>query len=641
MILKSRRLFYVPAWHPDPVNAVAAGLWFRDTRFLDGVRVDVAGATPEAEMLAVERDRTVTRHGPATITLTLGDTMSIELTVESGPARILLSADFKDIFELRGWVARGRGQVLRPEVGDGIHLGYRARDGHRLSTSITHTGELEIVPTAEGVSLLAPGPGTYRIEVTPGALPAVGPPRPVSARISTDNPTLDRLMRQGVDDLLSLETEFPDGVMPAAGLPWYMAPFGRDALIVSWQTLHLDPWRAAACLRTLASLQGRKVDPATGEEPGKIIHEARYGELARLGEIPHRPYYGSVDSTPLFLMVAADTIAWGAEPGLARELAPAIDAAVEWVTGWGDPDGDGLIEYPLRDLSQVPPLVARHQSWKDSTDSLHYPDGTEPEGPIAPVEVQGYAHRALRTFAAIARADGDIDRAGDLEAKAEALAGRINGAYWLGDWYAQALDGARRPVDAISSNGAQLLFSGAVPPDRAESMVERMLRPDLWSGWGVRTLGTGMADYDPLSYHNGSVWPHDNGIIADGCYLTGHPEAGEEIFEAMLGLAASHPDGSPAELYSGEAGDAPPSPVPGSCRPQAWAAGTIPQILRSSLGLRVAGDTLVLSPALPSFIDRVIVEGVTALGTTGDLRVERDGSGYRVESEGLPVRVSP
>lgn len=638
MILKSHRLFYVPEWHPDPVNALAAGLWYRDTRFLDAVRVEGAG---KPAVLEFEPRRMVVRQGQVVITFVLGDSLKLVVDVEAGEAGLVLTADFRDLFELRGWTAASRGEVLPPEIGDPTELVYRARDGHMLSTSIAASPALRHRRVPNGVVLLIPEPGRYSVEITPepGAPSRRRPARPAPASVTTSSLALNRLLARSADDLATLETAFPDGTLPAAGAPWYVAPFGRDALMAAWQTLHLDPQAAAATLRTLAALQGRATDPDTGEQPGKIIHEARYGELARLGEIAQRPYYGSVDATSLFLMVAAETIAWGGVAGLADELSPAIDAALGWVTDEGDPDQDGLVEYPLPGVEVTPLLTARHQAWKDSDDSLHLPDGSEPQGPIAPVEAQAYTYRALRSLLDLTRGRGDVESAARLNEGTGELARRVNEAFWLENdgWYAQALDGDKRPVASIASNGAQLLFSGMVPSARSERMVARLFQPDLWSGWGVRTLGAGMPFYDPLSYHNGSVWPHDNGIIADGCYRTGHTRAGEAIFRAMLSLADSSPDGSMAELYSGVSTDSPPVQVPGSCRPQAWAAGTLPQILRSCLGLRPSGDVLVVAPALPSFLNRVEIEGMRALGSTGDLLVERDGRGYRVESVGLPV----
>lgn len=615
MILKSRRLFYVP--ESDPAAAPAAGLWARDTRFLDPIQV----------------------AGAATVALSIEDRLVGEVDAATTGVVLTLTADFRDVFEVRGWKAKRRGTVDTAEVSTGrAVLGYTAPDGHRLRTVIEVDPVVAISPVSGGVALAFPGPGRYRVTVTPD-FPPGQPPRPPrrTAVIHTGHERLDTLLARSAEDINLLDTEFPDGTLVAAGMPWYVAPFGRDILTCAWQTVHVEPDRASAALRALASIQGRHHDHATAEQPGRIIHEARYGELARLGEIPHRPYYGSVDATPLFLMVGAETLAWGNDAELSADLAPAMAAALDWVDAWGDPDGDSLVEYTLEpDPARVPPLVARHQVWKDSRDSLHHIDGSEPAGPIAAVEVQGYVHRALLALADLAIARDEPDLAAEYSRRARALSARVNDAFWIESesWYAQALDGRKERVAAVASNGAQLLFSGLVPPERAAAMARRMLRPDLFSGWGVRTLATGMARYDPASYHNGSVWPHDNGIIADGCYSTGQHQTGEAIFSAMIELAAGD---SMAELYSGQPGDTPPDSVPGACRPQAWAAGVMPQLVRSCLGLRPSRDGLGLNPALPSFLDRVVIEGLTFQGETGDLVVERDAGGYRVDAPGMSV----
>ncbi len=617
MVLKSRSLFYVPEWSLDPAAAQAAGLWARDTRYLEPIRV----------------------AGAATVTLSIGDRLVGEVDATAGGVVLNLTADFLDLFEVRGWKAKRRGTVGTSEISAGrAVLGYSAPDGHRLRTIIAVDPTVTISPVSGGVALALPGPGRYRVTVTPD-LPPGQPPSPPrrTAAIHTGHESLDDLLARSAEDIDILETEFPDGTLVAAGMPWYVAPFGRDILTCAWQTVHVEPDRAAAALRALASIQGRQHDSVTAEQPGRIIHEARYGELARLGEIPHRPYYGSVDATPLFLMVAAETLAWGNDPDLATDLAPAMEAALEWVDTWGDPDGDGLVEYVLEpDPARVPPLVARHQVWKDSRDSLHHIDGSEPAGPIAAVEVQGYVHRALLALADLTMVRGEPDLATEYHRRALVLSNRVNDAFWIEgeSWYAQALDGHKTRVASVASNGAQLLFSGLVPLDRASAMARRMLQPDMFSGWGVRTLSTGMARYDPVSYHNGSVWPHDNGIIADGCYRTGQTDAAEAIFRSVIDLAAGD---SLAELYSGEPGELPPVATPDACRPQAWAAGVTPQLVRSCLGLRPSGDALTVNPALPSFLDRVVIEGLTFQGETGDLVVERGAGGYRVEALGLPA----
>jgi glycogen debranching enzyme len=469
-------------------------------------------------------------------------------------------------------------------------------------------------------------------------------------RITTDNADFNSLLQRSIEDLEALQTRFPDGECPAAGVPWYVAPFGRDSLITGWQTLHLDPARAIGTLRMLGRLQGQRYDPVTGEQPGKIIHEARYGELARLKEIPHRPYYGTVDATSLFLLMSAETVAWTGDADLFDELRPAIESALRWVDETGDPDGDGLIEYWMEsDPASLQPLTARHHSWKDSDDSLHHPDGREPSGHIAPVEAQGYTYAALTRLAGVAAAIGETALATDIRSKAAALDKRVNGAFWMeGEgYYAQALDGGKDQVSSISSNPGQLLFTGIVPPARARAVVERISRPDMDSGWGIRTLSSAMATYDPASYHNGSVWPHDNSLIADGCYRTGHVAMGNRLFRALFEAGMASPDGRLAELYCGHdrASESPhvPTPYPQACSPQAWAAGVYPSLIRSALGLRVdpGEGALLVSPSLPPFLGAVEIEDLRVLGTTGSVAVRRRGDSLITESSGIEIRLLP
>lgn len=545
-------------------------------------------------------------------------------------------------------------------------LRYRAHDGHQLGTEIQFDPAPVFEPGGgrpQGASVAV---ARYRLQIEPATstwvrvvarpLTVLGPARQVTpladalppARVSTDNPEFNRLLERSLDDLEALVSRFPDGEVPAAGIPWYVAPFGRDSLITGWQTFHVDPGRAAQTLHTLARLQGRRSDPVTGEQPGKIIHEVRYGELARLREIPHRPYYGTIDATSLYLLLAAETVAWTGDDHLLEELRPSIDSALSWIDGYGDPDGDGLVEYWLEpDPERLLPLTARHHSWKDSDDSLHHPDGKEPHGHIAPVEAQGYCFAALTRLSEVLSAKGETESAAQLRSRAAALRTRVEEAFWIEEegYYAQALDGDKRQVRAISSNPGHLLFTGIAAPDRARALVERLARPDLDSGWGIRTLSAAMATYDPASYHNGSVWPHDNHLIADGCYRTGHVAMGNRIFSAMFEAGTANPDGRLDELYCGHGRDAEaptaPVPYPQACRPQAWAAGVYPGLIRSALGLRVdpiEGELLV-SPALPAFLGEVEIDGLTVLGATGSVAVRRRGDRLIMESTGIAVRM--
>lgn len=700
-MLKSRDLFFVGHWAPDPALRPAEGLFIRDTRYLNRVEVAVDGRDlvprpvdgADLHVVTLSLDDTGDEETEVTATISIDAELGFTYTVRSlvpAPLEVELSlrfsSDFRDLFELRGWPSAYRGVYLPPVLGtDRFVLRYRARDGHVLTTAIELGPDpsLELGPAwpdveeeavAGGSGVVARTTGAivkYKVELEPGSSRSVSirirpepeqseraqlrvtaeqaPHRP-RATVMTDNADFNRLLARSTDDLDALLTRFPDGEVPAAGIPWFVAPFGRDSLIAAWQTLHLDPGPAIETLRLLARLQGRKSEPVTGEQPGKIIHEARYGELARLEEIPHRPYYGTVDATSLFLLVAAETVAWTGDTSLYAELRSEIEAALRWIEDFGDLDGDGLIEYRLEtDPTKLQPLTARHQSWKDSDDSLHHPDGYEPTGNIAPVEAQGYSYAAYRRLAEVAWRRGDTGLAAHLESKAQSLGQRVNEAFWIESegYYAQALDGENRQVRAISSNAGQLLFTGIVPHSRARAVVARMSEPDMDSGWGIRTLSSRMASYDAASYHNGSVWPHDNSLIADGCYRTGHVAMGARLFEAMFEAGRASSDGRLSELYCGDGRDenAPDAPVPypSACSPQAWASGVYPSLIRSALGLRVdlSDGVLIVEPALPAFLGAVEIENLEVLGSRGSLAVRRHRDRVVVDSTDLPVRVKP
>jgi glycogen debranching enzyme len=613
-----------------------------------------------------------------------GRTLPLALSLELG-------ADFRDMFDIRGFPhPRRGGSYLEPELtAEGLRFGYTDRSGATTALLVTFSQPPErVVDTAarhlrgpvrtpqlpgldvaakvprpptppHGTALfpmnLAPGE-RWELLVTLTPMPIGGPPLSITAaaerrghdleiaRITTGIPDADRALDRAAADLAMLETSFPDGRLTAAGIPWFVAPFGRDSLIVSLQTLHMAPGRAIETLRLLAALQGDAVDPFREEEPGKILHEMRYGELARLGEIPHTPYYGSVDATPLFVMLFAETVRWTGDGGLYREMLPHVKRALEWIETWGDKDGDGLVEYATRVANGTHIL---HQGWKDSSDSLNTPEGTPVFGDIALVEVQGYVHAAYRWLAEVAALHGDAAWAGQLSERAERVRRSVEERFWLPEegFYAQALDGEKQPVPAIASNPGHLLYCGLPSPARARAVAERLRQPDLDSGWGVRTLASGMATYNPMSYHNGSVWPHDNSLIAAGLGRYGETEGLQRIASAIVTVAERLPDHRLPELYCGFPRDeraAADTPVryPVSCSPQAWAAGSLPLLIRALLGLDVdpRRQRVLVSPALPAWLDRVDIDGLQAFGRVFDLHVERAGSAYRVESAG-PVAV--
>lgn len=710
LVLKKDELFLVGN---DAMNRGAehgAGLYVRDTRHLSQFRVTLNG-----QRLTVLSARMLD-GGLAVVTaanegFALGDgttvlplTVSVEqqialdtrlrvrfvvrnfhtsaLTID---LRLDAAADFRDLFDVRGFQRKGRGTSLTPVLSpDRVTLGYEGVDGLRARTVISFdrpaslvegasadngadAGMTALLPGFDRVAPAAPAPppnviAAFVAEIAQGAswelnatitLEPAAPTANVSGRqtvsdappatVTTDDPRLNRVLERGAADLAMLETTFPDGALAAAGIPWYVAPFGRDSLIVGLQTLHLAPERAARTLRTLASLQGTLVDRWREEEPGKILHEIRYGEMARRHEVPHTPYYGSVDATPLFVLLFAETVNWTGDDGLYDELLTHVRRALYWIEEYGDLDGDGLIEYASQPADGTHIV---HQGWKDSLDSLNTPDGRPVSGNIALVEVQGYVFAALTRLAEVVAARGDAKWADRLRQRAEALRAAVEERFWLPaeGFYAQALDGNKTPVEAMSSNPGHLLFCELPSAERAALVAKRFLASDLFSGWGVRTLSTRMTSYNPMSYHNGSIWPHDNSLIVAGLHAYGLTDAANRITASLLDASNIDPLGRLPELYCGfaraESASDVPVGYPVSCSPQAWAAAAPALMVRGMLRLRVDPRTnrLVATPSLPSWVGEVSLRGLRFRGDDVSFTVCRRGTRYDVEASG-PIKV--
>lgn len=629
--------------------------------------------------------------------VTLGVDMRVRVVLGNYSGRDLpltlsleLGGDFRDMFDIRGFPhpLRDGGYLPPTQTARGLSLGHIDRHGDttllQVEFSRSPSDVIDVVPSGSGPPeqlallpgldrasaaqtparpprcqarfpvMLAPGESwdlLVRLKpVPPSGTPlaeteAANPDDPDrrTARVVVDNPDLQRVVDRAMDDLAMLQTTFPHGRITAAGIPWFVAPFGRDSIIVALQTLHLAPHRAVETLRTLAALQGEKVDLFREEEPGKILHEMRYGEMARRGQIPHTPYYGSVDSTPLFVMLCAETIRWTGNAALYQELLPHVKRAMDWIEEWGDRDRDGFVEYAAR-LADGVHIV--HQGWKDSHDSLHQPDGQPILGSIALVEVQGYVYAAYQGMAEIAALFGDAGWAAALRERATTLQRQVEAQFWLPreEFYAQALDGQKQPVAAIASNAGHLLFCGLPSPERAAKVAQRLLQADFHSGWGIRTLAFNMRGYNPMSYHNGSVWPHDNSLIGAGLAHYGEIHGLERTASAIFSVARRLPDHRLPELYCGfprdeDVADDAPVPYPVSCSPQAWAAGAIPLLMRAMLGLAADPERgqIRVSPTLPEWLPRVRIEGIQALGNTFDLEVAREGDEYRIMTDGPVV----
>jgi len=461
----------------------------------------------------------------------------------------------------------------------------------------------------------------------------VGAWRAETTAVSAADPVLADVLRRTESDLGALRLDDDGRRFVAAGAPWFMTLFGRDSLLTAWMALPLDVGLAVGTLQALAEAQGRVVDPLTEEEPGRIMHELRRGpdSAAALGG---NRYYGTVDATPLFVMLLAEAWRWGAGEDVVRALLPAADAALAWVDGYGDRDGDGFVEY-----RRATDRGIANQGWKDSPDGVNDAAGRLAATPVALCEVQGYVYAALRARAELAEGFGEP--AARLRERAEGLRQRFAEAFWLPGrgWYAVALDGRKRRVDALTSNAAHCLWTGIATDEHATALVERLSTPDMDTGYGLRTLASSMGAYNPMSYHNGSVWPHDTAIAVAGLLRYAHVPGAVDLAHRLAGGlldAAAAFGGRLPELYCGFARDefSPPVPYPTSCSPQAWASAAPLLLVRSFLGLapHVPRRKLATAPHLPARWGEVTLSGLRL----GPVTVNVSATGGEAVVTGLP-----
>jgi glycogen debranching enzyme len=440
-------------------------------------------------------------------------------------------------------------------------------------------------------------------------------------RLETDFDPLRHTYRRSLLDLAALRFRPLKGVawsLPAAGLPWFMALFGRDSLITAYEALPFQPRLAGTTLETLAAFQAKEDDAFRDAEPGKILHELRKGELATLGEVPHTPYYGSHDSTPLFLILLDEYERWTADTELVRRLKPAARAALAWIDGPGDPDEDGYLEYRTRSHKGL-----ENQCWKDSWNSVLFADGSLAQPPIATCEIQGYVYDARRRTARLAREVwGDPALAARLEHDAATLRGRFNRDFWSEDrgHYVLALDGEKRQVDSLTSNVGHLLWSGIADEPRAALTVQRLMAEDMFSGWGIRTMSTADAGYSPIEYHNGTVWPHDTAIVAEGMRRYGFRTEAGTLAVALIEAAEVFEHRLP-EVFAGFPRERTRMPVeyPTASRPQAWSAAAPLLVLRTMLGLDVDDGRLRSTAEPPSAFGTLRLRGVPVRGGREDV----------------------
>jgi glycogen debranching enzyme len=609
-----------------------------------------------------------------------------------------LAADAADIFEVRGWSRAVRGRQLpvamRP---DRVTFRYDGLDGVRRMTYLAFTEPAQDLgsapapaPEDDGASspdgwvrlawrwTLAPGEarelrwacwcgdgpaGTGDAGAGPAGEAALFPDPPradtdavaasyhawrrAMAEVLTDNELFNLALDRSSSDLRLLVN---DGPRPgerylAAGVPWFSTLFGRDSIIASLQALPVRPQLAVETLEVLASLQATEEDPGRDAEPGKIPHELRDGELARTGELPHRPYYGTVDATPLWLVLLGATWDWTGDRALIDRLWPNAMRALEWIDRWGDRDGDGFVEYERRTQGGL-----LNQGWKDSFDAIRDRHGRLAEAPVALAEVQGYVYDAKRRMATLALVRGEADLAARLEHEADVLRARFEAAFWSDDlgYYAMALDRDKRRADGIGSNAGHCLWSGIVSPDRARLVVDRMLAPDLFSGWGIRTYASGQPGYNPIGYHTGTVWPHDVSLAAAGFKRYGAHDAANTLVGRMFEAAQHFADFRLPELFCGfdREGTPVPVPYPVACSPQAWAAGSVFLFVQTMLGLTPHAHRRELElrrPELPEWLAKVTVTNLRVGEDTVDLLVHRWRGGTSAEvlrkSPGLDVTI--
>jgi glycogen debranching enzyme len=603
------------------------------------------------------------------------------------------AADFADQFEVRGARRRERGTYFRPRVErDRVVFAYQGRDGVLYRSEVFfplrapdelragkarfnfHLGpneseqiELHAIPSLHalrsGVSVreaadAARSPG-YRPPQLVTELPANGwrypgsdqesdPPAPrryeerllrtraayrawaeSATRITTSDEAFNWEVQQAVADLKALAIFWEGRRVISAGVPWYASPFGRDALITGYQALLITPEIARDSLFFLAAHQGKRIDDFREEEPGKILHEIRRGELARSGEVPHTPYYGSIDATPLFIILFSEYVQWTDDRATADRLLPAAEAALRWIDEYGDRDGDGFVEYQRKG-----PRGLENQGWKDSRDGVPHQDGTPAKPPIALIEVQGYCVDARRRMARIYRQLGRREDAARCTRKAIQLARRIDDAFWdeRTGTYALALDAEKKQVRSIASNMGHLLWSRAIGDDKARRVARALLSAEGFSGWGIRTLSRGQKAYNPLSYHNGTVWPHDNSIVAMGLSHYGMQRNALQILTGAYAAARNLRHYRLPELFCGMDRGEQDEPVsyPVSCSPQAWASGAMFLLLRACLGIYPDAprkSLRIVNPQLPEWMDEVTLRGLRVGNSRISLRFTRTGDG--------------
>lgn len=684
LLLKGGALFLVAGRDGD-IDAQRNrehGLYFHDTRYLDRAVLRLNGRRPvtlkatagaadrAVSLLANPRLRvrdTVIEKGALVIRRerTLSNRMEESISVQNFaneevqfPLELTFAARFETMFKIRGAAQGRRGVLHRPRWEDGeLVFSYSGADGRLRTTRLSFDPVPEVRDNATVRYRLTLAPGreaTIRVTATVGDAgsgklevhPILTHTRHFGQlEVRSSNDLFVRVLKRSFDDLELLVTREQGRTFFAAGVPWFVALFGRDSLITALQVLAYDQSVVANTLRLLASYQGSHTDPWREEQPGKILHELRVGEDTNLHEVPHGPYYGSVDATPLFVALLGEYVHWTGDRSLWHSLRPNVERALEWIDLYGDSDGDGLVDYQSRS-----PGGLANQGWKDSANAIVNRDGSLAKPPIALIEVQGYVYRAKLAAAWLYRLEGDLARAGRLEQEALRLRQLVAERFWMPRrrFLAVAIQQGGRRVESLTSNAGHALWAGIALPEHAREVARRLLSPGFFNGWGIRTLARGEPGYDPNDYQVGSVWPHDNSLIMAGLRRYGFDEAAIRVFTGIFEAAAGSPGHRLPEVLTGHARGrhAHPLNYPVACYPQAWSAGTIPYMISTALGLE--GDATrhrlaICRPVLPDWLDDVSLHGLRVGEATVDLEFKRVGQRAAVRvlsaTSGLAVEV--
>ena len=673
----------------------AMGLYFFDTRMIsawslyaNGIEWDLLNSGTPAYYLAriYLANRAIPTEGgtvpPRTLSLVInrqidgGIHEDFDLTNHGVvPVRfnleIVLRSDFADVFEVKSENIVRRGRITSEwlDAEQSLVNTYGNQDFHRSLTVCAAGGATQAVYANGRISFevaLDPGESWHaclEYALHDGEHAYAAPTqcsdqagssglsrvmeewRASVTKLESEHSLFERLYSQALDDMAALRLPYESlamtDIVPAAGLPWFVALFGRDSLIVSLQSALVYPDFARGALDILGKWQATERDDYRDAEPGKILHELRRGELAHFKLIPHTPYYGTADATPLYLVTLHTAWRCTGDMAMVQRQLPVAERCLQWIDDWGDRDGDGFQEYQTRS-----PKGYENMAWKDSGDSVMHADGSPVVGPKALCELQGYVFDAWMRMAELYDALGQDGRAAELRAKAATLHQRFNDAFWdeEGGFYAYGLDGEKRPILSVASNPGHLLWSGIVPPDRAARVVARLMQPDMWSGWGIRTLSARHPSYNPYSYQNGSVWPHDNGLIAQGFKRYGYAAEANAVARDVMGAASFFMLNQLPELYAGIQRDELGFPVQylGANVPQAWAAGSVFSLVQAMLGFQpdAPNGQLLIDPTLPDWLPSLVLRDLRVGEDVFDIRLARDGdaTGFTV-LRGDPARV--